>query len=72
MVKLGLDLLVAMDPFMRLGALIMKIFGILSVPFLILFNKYKDPISVPPCTNPLLHITVVDLARKIREQEVIK
>lgn len=67
-----MDLLIAMDPFMRLIALIMKIIGILSEPFLILFNKYKYPISVPPITNPLLLITVVDLARKIREQEVIK
>lgn len=58
-----------MEVLLRFVAFLLKLSGYLLTPFLILFNKHKK-VAIPPITNDLLKLPVVDLAEKIRQREV--
>lgn len=58
-----------MEVLLRFVAFLLKLGGFLFTPFLILFNTHKK-VQIPPITNDLLKLPVVDLAEKIRKQEV--
>lgn len=61
-----------MNILVRILAFVLKLMGFITLPFLILFSRYKKSHKVPPVKNPLLNIAVVDLAQKLRDKEVIK
>lgn len=58
-----------MEVLLRVAAFLLKCVGFLLTPFLILFNSHKK-VKIPPITNDLLNIPVIDLAQKIRKKEV--
>lgn len=58
-----------MEVILRIGAFLLKLLGFLLMPFLSICSFYKK-IEIPPITNDLLNIPVVDLAQKIRKKEV--
>lgn len=60
-----------MEVLLRIVAFLLKMGGFIFAPFLILFNTHKK-VKIPPITNDLLKLPVVDLAEKIRQQEVRK
>lgn len=59
-----------MEVLLRFAAVLLKLFGYLFTPFLILLNTHKK-VKIPPIKNDLLKLSVVDLAEKIRQREVI-
>lgn len=58
-----------MEVLLRTAAFLLKCIGFLLTPFLTFFNSYKKT-KIPPIKNDLINICVVDLAQKIRKQEV--